>query len=216
MPILRRLALTARFGDPRRTDPLTAWGTPRGLPVDRVYIDRFLDEHRASIRGVVLEVKSDQYASRFGASHVEVVDVDPANPRATVVGDLCDPGVVPVGRYQAAVVTQTLQFVRDPAAAVRNLLAALVPGGTLLLTVPCISRLDGDGDRWRWTPAGLSELLAGASPKGAKVAVRGFGNTLTARAFLFGLAAQDVPRSALDFTDPACPVLAAGVVGVPG
>lgn len=211
VPLARRAAVTARFGDPRRTSPLTPWGTGRGKAVDRWYIERYLDEHADAVHGRVLEVKLDQYASRLGAQEVDVVDIDPDNAQANVVGDLCDPSSLEPGRYDAAVITQTLQFVADPQAAVRTLVTSLRPGGNLLLTVPCLSRTCGPDDLWRWTPAGFALLLRSAAP-GAHVQVRGLGNGLAGRAFLFGLAAQDLSPAALKVDDDDYPLVVGAVL----
>lgn len=211
VPGARPLATRARFGDLSRTAPLGRWGYDRGTPVDRWYIERWLHEQSRYVSGHVLEVKEDLYASELGASTVEVLDVDPGNARATLVADLCDPDALPSARYDAAVVTQTLQYVADPQAAVRHLLSALRPGGSLLLTVPCLSRFDGPADRWRWTPAGARDLLESCSEGGLRE-VRGLGNGLAGRAFLFGLAAEDLAAGALDAEDPALPLLVAARV----
>lgn len=216
LPGARRAALTLRFGDVGRTESLTGWGTGRGTPVDRWYIEAFLREHAAAVRGRVLEVKLDQYASSLGAAEVEVLDIDAANPLATVVGDVCHDSTLSPARYDAAVVTQTLQVVDDPEAGVRNVLRSLRPGGTALFTVPCLSRLIDGSDRWRWTPAGFRQVVAAAAPAGAEVEVRGLGNALAARAFLFGLAAEDLVPSALAVQDPDVPLVVCARVRVPG
>ena len=206
-PGARRAYTAARFGDVRRTAPLSNWGVERGKPVDRWYIESFLSTHSVRVSGRVLEVKSDQYSSWLGASAVEVVDIDPSNPRATVVGDLCHPSTLEAGRYDAAVVTQTLQLVADPKAALQNILRSLRPGGALLVTVPCLSRLVGETDRWRWTPYGFGQLAAEAAPPSAHIEVQGMGNGLSARAFLFGMAAEDLDQTALSIHDPNYPLV---------
>jgi SAM-dependent methyltransferase len=206
LPGARSAATRARFGDLARTEPLGRWGYERGTPVDRWYIRRWLQGQARHVRGHALEVKEDLYASELGAATVEVLDIDEANPRATLIADLCDAAALPRAQYDAAVVTQTLQFVADPAAAVRHLVAALRPGGSLLLSVPCLSRVDGPADRWRWTPAGLRELLEECVP-GTSREVDGLGNGLAGRAFLFGLAVEDLPPRALEVQDPALPLL---------
>lgn len=216
VPGARALALRARFGDLRRTDPVGGWGYERGTPVDRWYIDRWLARWPGLVRGRALEVKGDDYASRLGAQTVEVVDIDPGNARADVVGDLCLPGTLEAGRYDAAVVTQTLQFVAHPDQAVANVLRALRPGATLLVTVPVVSRVGGEQDRWRWTPLGLHELLAAAAPPGALVETEGLGNDLACRAFLFGLAVEDLAADVLAHRDPRYPLVAGGRVRLPG
>lgn len=205
----------ARFGDLRRTEPLSEWGAHRGKPVDRWYIERWLGEQAHLVRGHALEVKEDLYASRLGARSVDVLDIDPGNSHATVVGDLCAPSTLTPGTYDVAVVTQTLQLVPRPADAVRHLLAALRPGGSLLLTVPVLSRLADPSDRWRWTPLGLRDLLTEAAPPGAEVTTVGLGNALAARAFLFGLAIPDLDEDVLARSDGDYPMVVGGRVSLP-
>lgn len=216
IPGVRAAALRMRFGDLRRTEPLSAWGSQRGKPVDRWYIERYLADHAGVVRGDALEVKDDMYATRYGATAVDVVDIDAGNTCATIVGDLCRPGTLQSGRYDVAIVTQTLQLMTDPAEAVRSLLTALRPGGSLLLTVPTLSRLIDDSDLWRWTPAGLRRLLAASAPAGADLEVTGLGNGLAARAFLFGLATQDLGEAVLAQPDPHYPLLVGAHVRLPG
>ncbi|WP_138733969.1 methyltransferase domain-containing protein, partial [Modestobacter excelsi] len=154
----RRAGFRVRWASTRRVDPLSEWGFDRGTAVDRYYIQRFLDSHRDLVHGRTLEVKEDLYASDLGAERVDVLDVDPDNSAATIVGDLCDPATLPAETFDAAIVTQTLQLVPDPVAGLRTVLRALRPGAAALVTVPAMSRLAGDWDRWRWTPRGLEEL----------------------------------------------------------
>jgi len=42
------------------------YGYDRGTPVDRIYIEAFLDRHCDDIRGHGAEVKTDGYLRRFG------------------------------------------------------------------------------------------------------------------------------------------------------
>ncbi len=156
------------------------------------------------MQGHVLEVKEDLYASALGAERVDVLDIDAGNPAATVIGDVCDPATLERGRYDAAIVTQTLQLVADPAQALDNLRRSLRPGGVLLVTVPSLSRAAGTGDRWRWLPFGFQETAAAAGLHGD---VCGVGNVLACRAFLLGAAVEDLDKSLLTRADPACPLL---------
>ena len=76
---VRRLVRPARLDAGRRTRPLSDWwGFDRGTPVDRYYIEKFLDEHRDLIRGRVLEVKDNGYTARYGkgVTRSDVIDVD--------------------------------------------------------------------------------------------------------------------------------------------
>ena len=82
------------FGDLRRTAPISRkFGVDRGLPVDRFYIERFLEAEADSIRGQVLEIGEDTYTRRFGGQRVtgnDVLHVTGDNPAATIVADLAD------------------------------------------------------------------------------------------------------------------------------
>ncbi|HET7601225.1 MAG TPA: methyltransferase domain-containing protein [Gemmatimonadales bacterium] len=208
---LRRPALLAPF----RTRPASDyWGIDRGTPVDRYFIERFLAEHRADIRGRVLEVQDTRYAARFGSGvdRVDVLDLNPANPLATIVGDLTVPGSVPADAFDCFVLTQTLQFIYDVRAAVAQAHRLLKPGGVLLATVPSVSRLAPvyglEGDYWRFTPASCAALFGEAFGPGA-VSVRGYGNPRAAIAFLAGLAQEELPRRALEAQDDHFPVIVA-------
>lgn len=209
-PLLDRVVLRVRWGGLRRLQPEDKWGYERGMPVDRWYIERFLHAHRALIVGHVLEVKEDLYASRFGAERVAILDIDPTNSRATLVGDLCNASTLPAEAFQAAVITQTLQFIPDPVQALRHLMQSLRSGGHLLLTVPALSRTGSDEDMWRWTAAGLRRTLTDADAADAEVVAHG--NALSCRSFLAGLGAGDLAESVLRQDDPSYPLLVTAVV----
>lgn len=188
-----------RWGVLARREPFSGFfGIDRGTPIDRVYINAFLASNAAAIRGRCLEVADDGYTRSFGGdrvTHVDVLDIDSTNTVASLIADLAKPGSLQEARYDCAIVTQTLQYVADPAQAIQNLHDCLASNGTLLVTVPGITRLDpADGrptDRWRFTPKGLFDLLA--SPFGHSQANSiGYGDLQSATAFLYGLAAEDI------------------------
>ena len=96
--------------------------------------------------------------------------------------------------------TQTLHLIYDMRAALKQLHAALRPGGVLLLTVPGISQIDrGEWQKsWYWslTPQSLTRLLSEVFDTTA-VVVESNGNVFAAVAFLHGLAQEEVPRAKL-------------------
>ncbi len=209
---LRRVAQPAYLGALRRTRPLSErYGYDRGLPVDRYYIETFLESHRSDIRGRGLEIKSPTYLRHYdgGLTACDVLDIDPGNRDATVVADLTAADHLPGEQYDCFVLTQTLQFIYDWQAALRHARRILKPGGVLLVTVPVVSRMDralSDVDYWRFTPPACERMFGDVF--GAQhVDVRAFGNVLTASAFLMGLAAEDLRQDELDHCDPAFPVL---------
>ena len=106
---LNRLRRPGWLGISHRTTPLSEyWGYDRGLPVDRYYIERFLAEHRYDIQGCVLEVKDDAYIDQFsvGVKQCEVLDIDPTNPRATIIADLAAADVLPSDHFDCFVCTR--------------------------------------------------------------------------------------------------------------
>ena len=202
------------FGDLRRTSPLDRhFGYGRGRPVDRAYIEAFLEREQAAIRGHVVEVGEATYTRRFGADRVtrsDVLHVDPEAPGATVIADLADADHVPSDAFDCIVLTQTLQLVYDLPSAVRTLHRILAPGGTLLATAPGLSQLD-EGvwrDSWFWgfTAASLTRLFAEAfaSPD---VTIEAHGNVLAAVAMLEGVASAELRQAELDADDPRYPVI---------
>jgi glycosyltransferase involved in cell wall biosynthesis len=205
-----------RFGDLRRVTPISpSFGFDRGLPVDRYYIERFLARNASEIVGRVLEVGDNEYTRRFGGSRVtcsDVLHVSAGNPRATFVGDVTDPGVLPDHAFNCIIFTQTLQLIYDVRAAVVQLHRALAPGGALLVTAPGISQIDrGEwGKTWFWsfTPAAIERLFGDVFGPD-EVRVQRYGNVFAATAFLQGLAVEELDLSDLDPIDRAYPVIVA-------
>jgi SAM-dependent methyltransferase len=204
------------FGDFRRTRPISShFGFERGQPVDRYYIERFLERHRADVRGRVLEVGDASYTRRFGGDRVtrsDVLHVHEGSPLATVVADLADAGHIPSDSFDCIILTQTLHLVFDVHAAVATLHRILAPGGVLLATVPGISQIDrGEwGETWFWSftrQSARRTFEMRFAP--ADVAVDQYGNVLAAIAFLEGLAGHELEEHELAVTDPAYPVCVA-------
>ena len=168
-----------------------------------------------------MEVGSSTYTTMFGGTSVtvsEVVDIDHSNPLATLVADLTVPGSLSTEAYDCVILTHALQYMADQSSALRTVWESLRPGGTLLLTVPCLSRMDPQSpaeDLWRWTPPGLERLLS-RSCDAADMEVVGYGNVLTCTSFLLGLAQEELTPHELAFRDPAFPLVAcARVTKVP-
>lgn len=210
-----------RWGSLRRTEPISDYfGFDRGTPIDRYYIEAFLAREADAINGEVLEVLNHTYASRFGGADVtqaHVVDIDESNPEATVIADLTIVGSLPGQAYDSVIMTQTLHLTLDDSAGFENIWQALRPGGTLLFTGPCISRIDdgvADSDHWRYTPLGLRLQLARLLP-GAEIRVEAHGNVLAAAAFLYGISAEELTRAELERDDPRFPLVVCARVSKP-
>jgi hypothetical protein len=209
---------TLDLGDLRRLTPIDShFGGGRGKPVDRHYIERFLEAHAGDIGGRVLEVGDDTYTCRYGGDRVEAHDIvhfDDTNPLATVVANLADAHEVPSDRYDCFVCTQTLHLIYPVQAAVATSYRILKPGGVLLATVPGISQIspydrDRWGEYWRFTSQSLRRLLAEVFPP-ENVSVVAYGNVLASTAFLQGLAVEDLRRDELEHHDQRYEMLIAG------
>jgi len=139
-----------------------------------------------------------------------VLDIDATNPQATLIGDLADPAQLPAERFDCFILTQTLQLIYDMHSAIQGAHTVLRSGGTLLVTVPCISRVVPryglESDFWRFTPASCRRLFGDAFGA-TQVTVEPVGNVGAAVAFLRGAAMEELPRHVLDANDPYFPVI---------
>ena len=185
------------------------FGFERGKPVDRWYIERFLRAHETDLRGRVLELYESTYTQWFGGDRVtasEVLHHGDDNPDATLIGDLQSGDGIPEAAFDAFIFTQTLHLIPEPEAAIRGTHRALAPGGVLLGTLPGISRVCTDdrpvwGDWWRFTTDGARKLFGDVyGPQNVEVAAAG--NVLSACAFLYGLAAEELDEHELAHDDP--------------
>ena len=205
---------SVRLGDLERVTPLDGrWGFGRGRPIDRRFIEGFLERHRSDVHGRVIEIADDAYARRFGGDleGVEVLHPVAGNPKATIIGDLQDAPQIPDSSFDCAIVTQTLQLIWDVPAALATLHRILRPGGVLLATVPGISKISGydaenSGDYWRFTRWSARRLAEDAFGPGA-VEVETHGNVLTATAFLYGMADRELTEDQLNRHDEIYQVL---------
>ena len=203
---------SVRFGDFGRTRPISNdYGFDRGKPLDRYYIEGALSKCSELVRGRVLEVGGREYTELLGGDRVkssDVLDINPLNPAATVIGDLGAHGALPVAAFDCIILTQTLQLIRSMEDAVDNIFHALAPNGALLVTAPGISPIGPDELRyWYWTFTELSMKTLLASRFGDNnVQVEFYGNVFAAICFLTGLSLSEVGTDRLDFKDGSYPV----------
>jgi SAM-dependent methyltransferase len=191
-------------------------GADRGTPIDRVFIEAFLELNRSIVRGNVLEIRGRDYTKRFGGAAVtrsDVLDVNRDNREANIFDDIRSLSSIPSGTYDCVIVTQVLQYVDDLDGAIRAIHRVLAPGGSVIITAPTLGKLDGQEDKvaghyWRLTPDSARYLLERRFPAD-HVDVQAWGNVRLAMGFLSGLCAQDMTTRELSTYDPSftCGVL---------
>ena len=209
---MRRRKTQVRFGDLDRVEPVTRdFGYERGTPVDRYYIDRFLERNRGEIRGKVLEFGGSIYSQKYGLSgefEVDILNYE-GGEGVDFVGDLTKPEGFPKGEYDCVICTQVLNCIFDLKAAVYGLDWLLKEGGVLLGTVSGASQvsrygMEHWGDYWRFTSLSVDKLLNIFEDRRVGV----WGNRVASIGLLEGVAVEDFPdRGVLDEFDEDYPVL---------
>jgi peptidoglycan/xylan/chitin deacetylase (PgdA/CDA1 family)/SAM-dependent methyltransferase len=203
------------WGDLRRPMPLAeAPGVDRGLPIERHYVERFLERHQTDIRDRVLEVRDSTYTRSYGGGRVvrgDVVDIDSEGSLVTITAGQADCASLD-NQFDCFIMVQALHMIYDVKSAIDSACRVLKPGGVLLCTIPCVSRMSRDAegaaqdDYWRMTPAAARELFAEVFPIDA-FEVTSAGNVMACAVLLRGLAAHELSPADLAATDPWFPLL---------
>ena len=212
--LLKRLIKRTYWHNLRRIHPLSKiFGFDRGTPIDRYYIERFLQTNKSLIRGIVLEVSEDHYSKKLGTDIIkqEVIDHDKNNPKATIIADLTQPSTLPQSQIDCFICTQTLNFIYDFKKAVEGIHYVLRKDGVTLTTIAglCqISRYDMErwGDYWRFTDLSIKKIFTEVFGEN-NVEVQTYGNVLTAVSLLEGIASEELESKELDFHDPNYQIL---------
>lgn len=192
--------------------PISAlYGLDRGSAIDRFYIEKFLFDNRQSIKGRCLELLNNNYTFKFGENieHSDVLDIDRNNKNANIFGDIRNlDGVIEDNVYDCIILTQVLQFIDNYESAINECRRILKPGGSLLITVPFISRIDCQsgvsGDFWRFSTASMNYIFKKIFED---YIVSSFGNTLTGLGFWIGLAQEDLCKKDFNFNDENFPCI---------
>lgn len=186
------------------------FGYDRGTPIDRYYIEMFLDRVKGDIRGRCLEVTDNAYTKRFGERRVmesEVIDIDRKNPQATIVADLRDMKSVASDTFDTIIATHTFGVIDDFEAAIRECARVLKSGGTLLATVSSLGvAADPELAYWRFTKASMRYVFGKYFDR-ETLEVSTLGNVLSGQAFWVGLAAEELSEKELSFVDERYPII---------
>ena len=180
-----------------------AYGRERGKPIDRYYIEKFLQEETKKFQRAqtILEVGENTYSKNYfpNASQWDVLDYRQGM-------DLTKLDTLPKSCYDVFICTQTFNFIYDVKAAIMGAYYVLKNGGVMLATVmgPIAQISSNDmkrwGDYWRFTRLGIEKLICEVFDGEIKVVP--FGNAPIATAWVQGLCLEDLPdRNLLDILD---------------
>lgn len=183
------------------------FGLDRGLPIDRYYIEEFLNENSRYIKGTVLEVAERTYTTKYGAEVEKslCMHVRDSVESDCIIANLETGEGIIEGMVDCFILTQTLPFIFDVRAAAENVVRFLKSEGIALVTVSGItqiSRYDMDrwGHYWSFTTASLKKLFETCKDV-ASVEVKAYGNVKSAICGLYGLAFEDMVRDDLTYQD---------------
>jgi SAM-dependent methyltransferase len=201
---LKKISFT---GDILITPVSDLFGTDRGTPIDRYYIEKFLSESK--IEGKCLEVEEATYTLKFGKNVTSKILKYKAEIEhdSYIVADLTQPQTIPANEFDSFICTQTLNFIFEKEKAIESIHKLLRPGGSGYLTVAGISQIsrydyDRWGDFWRFTDLSLRMLLSKTFDED-KIEIRCFGNVATACLFLQGVAFEEISdKKIFDVNDP--------------
>jgi hypothetical protein len=147
------------------------FGFSRGTPIDRIYIEKFLETSRQYIRGNVLEFGDNHYYKKFCVDKNSTCEIftskldNREDGVKRIHGDLTQLNELPHETYDTIICTNVLNFIYDVNSAADGLYKLLKPGGTCLITLASfsthISKYDSDrwGDYWRFSEKSAIKLF---------------------------------------------------------
>lgn len=182
------------------TEPISRqFGTERGTPVDRYYIERFLEEHKQVVKGDVLEIEDSTYTLQYGEGRLRsaiVMDVGKEGGDITFKGNLETGEGIRDEIADCFILTQTLMYIFDLKSAVHNIARLLKKGGIVLVTCSGISQnskrcMDDYGCCFNFNKDALCRLFE-QEPDLEVVEAGSYGNVKTVSAHLNGLCCEDL------------------------
>lgn len=183
-------------------------GYERGMPIDRYYIEKFINANKSYIHGTVMEVADNQYTKKFinGVKKSLVMHVNGWGKNVVQVNLETGDGVQEyINSIDCFICTQTVQMIYDMKAAVQSIYQMLKPGGVALITIAGIAGLSlydyyNWGEYWRVTPKALQMIMEDVFSRD-KIKVINYGNVKTTIAFLYGLCVEDLNQKDFIYDD---------------
>lgn len=194
------------FGDFKRKLPFCPqFGNFRGSPVDRYYLDKFIEEIHSEVKGITLEIGGNQAnQENYKFSNVTFyLTMDLEGDDLDIVGDAHDPAAVDEASLDTVVLFNVLEHCERPWVVVDNIYRWLKPRGQVFCMVPNAQRVHRvPQDYWRIYPDALNSLFARFPRRKLYV----YGNPLTTLAAYYGIASEELSREELDYYHENYPV----------
>lgn len=189
------------FIDINRLKPISnTFGFDRGTPIDRYYIEKFLNSNKESIKGSILEVSENTYSNKYHSGNNDTLNIlcfDKDNSGSSIICDLSKPDSIPENYSDCFICTQTLNFIYDIDNAIFSCHKVLKNNGVFLGTVGGLSQIskydmERWGDYWRFTNLSIKKLFEKHFGTG-NVETYVFGNLTSSICLLQGISINDLP-----------------------
>lgn len=200
----------------RNTKPASRkFGYDRGTPIDRYWIEDFLEKNKMNIKGVVLEVTDNRYTVRYGSKNVtksDVLDINPKNKKANIICDLRDLSKkVKNDTYDCIILTHVLGLIDNYETALTECYRILKKDGVLIFTGSSFGPILGDEEvHWRFNRFSAKYIL-GKVFGNKNVVVVAYGNALAGQALWAGLSQEDLSSDQLSVYDPQFPCMVGAI-----
>lgn len=195
------------------------FATERGTPIDRYYIDIFLQHNSQYIKGEVLEIEDNTYTKKYGGNHYDssiVMDVSSKDENIDFNANLETGEGIKESIADCFICTQTLMYIYDLQSVAQNIIKMLKPGGVALITCSGLSQnsrrcMESYGAYWGFNEAALKRMFINID--GAEVIESGiYGNVKTVSAHINGLCIEDIDESDFKENDVCYPLIVYAVV----
>ncbi len=195
------------------------FATERGTPVDRYYIDKFLNEYSHYICGDVLEIEDNTYTKKYGGEKVGtsiVMDVSSKASNIDFNANIETGEGIKASIADCFICTQTLMYIYDLKSAARNICKLLKPGGAALITCSGLSQnsrrcMESYGAYWGFNEAVFQKMFSDESEM-ELVITGAYGNVKTVTAHISGLCVEDLQEADFEKTDVCYPLIVYAVV----
>ena len=200
------------------TTPISEqFGTERGTPVDRYYIEYFLNMNANKIQGDVLEIEDNNYTKKYGNNYNSIVmDVSSKADNIDFNANLETGEGIIDNIADCFICTQTLMYIFDLKKAAHNIGRLLKKDGVALITCSGLSQnsrrcMENYGAYWGFNEAVFKKMFSDETSLEV-VDTGSYGNIKTVVAHISGLCFEDLEEKDFVENDLCYPLIVYAVV----